>query len=531
MSDKYYLRENVYIDPLINNWYAWPNLLSPLPYSLYMSKTHIRLMKSFIDNYELHILANQDKTIAGGGEFINCTAEQVEEVAALLKKFETEDAIYGKLAQAIKDLNALLKAHVSGESLDPLYEQVPDLLKGYVELVMDTNHNASFRIIEGLVYNSHYYNTQLQSVSLGILDGNSARPFVLSTPRFPENNNLHIQEPFASQFWDDLFRCREYPITKAEIDALFASKLCQGGLSPYELFTTEVPTKTNVQKNQVAVTYIGHAGLLITTGETTILVDPVIANITDENRNEALGFEHLPEKIDYICLTHNHADHVNIESLLQLRYKTDTIVVPKNNGGSLVDPSLKLMFSQLNFNVREIDDMEQIPVQGGKIVGIPFLGEHGDLNIRSKTGWYFELLGKKIYAGADSSNLEPRVFEQVNALFGDLDLMAIGMECVGAPFTWLYGALFTEKVAINIKESRRLDGCDFEKGIQIAEILKPQNIWIYALGLEEWYNYFMGLDYSDDSKQLIESGKMVEYFNSRGVPVERLCGKQHIILS
>ncbi|WMO16054.1 hypothetical protein [Pseudoalteromonas piscicida] len=99
------------------------------------------------------------------------------------------------------------------------------------------------------------------------------------------------------------------------------------------------------------------------------------------------------------------------------------------------------------------------------------------------------------------------------------------------PFTWLYGALFTEKVAINIKESRRLDGCDFEKGIQIAEILKPNNIWIYALGLEEWYNYFMGLDYSDDSKQLIESGKMVEYFNSRGVPVERLCGKKHIILS
>lgn len=36
----------------------------------------------------------------------------------------------------------------------------------------------------------------------------------------------------------------------------------------------------------------------------------------------------LPERIDYVVLTHNHADHVLIETLLALRFRVDTIVMP-----------------------------------------------------------------------------------------------------------------------------------------------------------------------------------------------------------
>ncbi|MBQ4836004.1 MBL fold metallo-hydrolase [Pseudoalteromonas luteoviolacea] len=528
MSQKYYLRESVYVEPLVNNWYAWPNLLSPFQYALYMNKTHLRLMKSFANNHELHIMANENKTIAGGGEFVDCKAEQLEDVKSLINKFETDDALFGELADALKSLNAMLKQHVSGESLEPLYKQVPDLLKGYVELVMDSNHNPSFRVIEGLVYQSEYYRKDLQSVSLGVLNEEMERPFVLSTPRLPDTDHIHIREPFDSEFWDTLFKTRTQPISKQEIEALFEGKQCTGGLNIFELFTTEAPAGSAQEIEATSVKYIGHAGLLLQTQNVSILVDPVVANITSKNREQAIGFAQLPEKIDYICLTHNHSDHVNLETLLQLRHKTSRILVPKNNGGSLLDPSLKMILRQLKFDVIEIDDLEVIDVPDGSITGIPFLGEHGDLNIRSKTGWLFQLNGKKIYAGADSSNLEPIMYEKLSAYFGELDLMAIGMECVGAPFTWLYGALFTEAVPRNIKESRRLNGSSFETASQITNALKPKNVWIYALGLEPWYNYFMGLDYSDDSEQIVQSMQMVEFCQAQGIPVERLCGKSEI---
>ena len=204
--------------------------------------------------------------------------------------------------------------------------------------------------------------------------------------------------------------------------------------------------------------------------------------------------------------------------------------MPKNNGGTLNDPSLRLLLKQIGFDVMEVDDIEEITVASGRIVSIPFLGEHGDLNIRSKSAWFFELHGKKIYAGADSSNLEPRMYQLLHDITGDLDVLAIGMECVGAPYTWLYGALTTEIVPKNIKESRRLNGSDFEKASMMVESFRPRQVLIYALGMEPWYGYFMGLEYSDDSEQIVQSSKMVEHCSSMKLPIERLCGKYAIAL-
>lgn len=533
-NDKcWYLREDVYVDPLINNWYAWPNLVAPITYSMYMTRTHRRLMNSFVKNAQLHIMANQDPNLAGGGEFVDCSMEQLDQVKALLARYDSEFAIYGELANAVKELDTLVKQHKSGESIEPLYEKVPDLLKGYVELFMDLFHQPSYRLIEGLLYKSPYYNESLQAVSLGILGSAKARPFVLSTPRLPDEKHLHVKVPFKSEWLDQLFRMRTVPASLEDIDALFAGVETEGGLTPRDMFTTSKPVSVHAPVavgNGVRLQYMGHAGFLIESSEVSILIDPVLANRTLENAEKTYAHSDLPEKIDYLCITHNHADHINIESLLQIRHKVDTVLVPKNNGGTLADPSLRLLLRQLGFKVMEVDDVEEIPVPTGRIVSIPFLGEHGDLNIRSKSAWFFELHGKKIYAGADSSNLEPRMYKFLQEITGDLDVLAIGMECVGAPYTWLYGALTTEIIPKNIKESRRLNGSDFAKAAMMAESFKPKHMLIYALGMEPWYGYFMGLEYSDDSEQIVQSSKMVEHCKSINLPVERLCGKYALAL-
>lgn len=527
----WYLREDAYVDPLINNWYAWPNLIAPVTYAMYMTRTHRRLMSSFVKNAQLHIMANQDPNLAGGGEFVDCTMEQLDQVKALLARYDTEFAVYGELAAAIKELDTLVKQHKSGESMEPLYDRVPELLKGYVELFMDLFHQPSYRLIEGLLYKTRYYDERLQSLSLGILESGAARPFVLSTPRLPDADHLHVRVPFRSEWVDRLFRARTIPLSMDEIDALFEGMELEGGLSPRALFTTTKPLcdYTPVTRG-VRLRYVGHAGFLIESPDCSVLIDPVLANRTADNADKTYAHADLPAKIDYVCITHNHADHINIETLLQIRHKVGTVLVPKNNGGTLADPSLRLLLRQIGFNVREVDDVDEIPVPSGRIVSIPFLGEHGDLNIRSKSAWYFELEGRKIYAGADSSNLEPRMYQFLHDLTGDLDILAIGMECVGAPYTWLYGALTTEVIPKNIKESRRLRGSGFRSAAMMVESFRPKQMLIYALGMEPWYSYFMGLAYTDESEQIIQTSQMVEHCKSIGLPVERLCGKYMIEL-
>ena len=282
-------------------------------------------------------------------------------------------------------------------------------------MTLDLYHQPSYRLIEGLIYSGSLYDKSLQSVSLGVLKQGENRPFVLSTPRLADTSNLHIEASFDAPIWDTLFSAREQAVSSDEIDKMFDGISLKGGLTPRDLFTTQGPKTTYQPLTQdVRVQYMGHAGLLVESSGFAALVDPVIANRTQENEDKTFSYSDLPEKIDYICLTHNHADHVNIETLLQLRYKTKKVLVPKNNGGSLADPSLKLILQQLGFIVDEVEDFEHIKCPQGQVISIPFLGEHGDLNIRSKTAWYFELNGKKIYAGADSSNLEPKMYQHIH---------------------------------------------------------------------------------------------------------------------
>jgi L-ascorbate metabolism protein UlaG (beta-lactamase superfamily) len=534
MTDRcWFLKENAYVDPLINQWYAWANLIPPVPYCMYMTRTHRRLMKSFVKNAELHILANQDPTLAGGGEFVDCTVEQLDQVKDLLRRYDSEFAFYGRLAEAVEELDALMRQHKSGETIEPLYEKVPELLKGYVELFMDLYHQPAYRLIEGLLYRSPYYDERLQSMAFGILSGGESRPLVFSTPRLPDDEHLHVRVPFRSKWLDEVFRARTVPISLSAIERLFDGAAMEGGLAPRDLFTTTAPATVHApvsEAESVRLRYMGHAGFLIETASSSFLIDPVFAYRTEENAEQTFVFSDLPPKIDYLCITHNHADHINLESLLQIRHRLDTVLVPKNNGGTLADPSLRLLLKQLGFNVMEVDDVEEIPVASGRIVSIPFLGEHGDLNIRSKSAWFFELHGKRIYAGADSSNLEAHMYRLLHGITGDLDVLAIGMECVGAPYTWLYGALTTEVIPKNIKESRRLNGSDFGKAAMMVESFRPKHVLIYALGMEPWYGYFMGLQYSDDSEQIVQSSKMVEHCRNLDLPVDRLCGKYTLVL-
>jgi L-ascorbate metabolism protein UlaG (beta-lactamase superfamily) len=220
------------------------------------------------------------------------------------------------------------------------------------------------------------------------------------------------------------------------------------------------------------------------------------------------------------------------ETILQLRHRIKCVVVPRSTGGALQDPSLKLLLRRIGFiNVVELDELETLPAGDGEITGLPFLGEHADLDIRSKLAYLVRLGRHSLIFAADSCNIEPKLYEYVQRLVGDVDILFLGMECDGAPLTWIYGPLITRRVARTMDQSRRLSGSNFVRGIDIVRRFNCKHVYVYAMGQEPWLNYVMSKKYAEDSSPIVESNALLADCETHGIVAERLFGEKEILLS
>jgi L-ascorbate metabolism protein UlaG (beta-lactamase superfamily) len=517
------------VEPLFNQWYAWTNLIAPATSAMYIANLHIKIMQSFVASPQMHIAALKNPAMLGG-PFISYGADKVGDIKSLMERTLKEQAHMLKLAEDIKTLDKILTDEAGGFSLEAIYRKVPESLRGYVELVYDLNHQPSARFIEGLLYRSPYYSTSSQSVALALMERDD-RSFVFSTPRLERDDYLNLRLPFNHPGFDQLFKMKREPQPFAWIKEMLEVRDGDANLFS-TFFTEEGPAPhTGYTGSDVRIRYFGHACVLFETRETSVLVDPVLS-YDIESTISRYAFADLPETIDYVIITHNHQDHCMFETLLQLRHKIKNVIVPRNNGGGLADPSMKLVLQNIGFsNVIEIDEMETIEVPGGSITGLPFLGEHADLHIRTKMAYAVRLKERSIVCAADSENLEPKLYEHIHHIVGDVDAVFIGMECDGAPLSWLYGPLLTKPIARKMDQSRRSNGSDYEKAMAIVNQLNPTQVYVYAMGQEPWLTYLTSIQYTDESRPITESNKLVSYCRQRGLVAERLFGQREINLS
>src|SRR5829696_8053460 len=524
-----YLKPNVLVEPLFNQWYAWSNLIAPAASSMYVTNQHLKIMQSFVTSPQLHVSALKNPANLGG-PFINYGAERANEIKELMERTKKEQARTLEFAEAIKTLDKTLTEEANGLSLEPLYQKLPEPLQGYVELVYDLNQSPSMRFIEGLLYQSRYYHPSSQSIALSLTDRDD-RSFVFSTPRLERANWLNLQIPFSHEGLDVLFSMKRIPRPVEEAAEMVGIDKEQAEL--FSTFFTEEPPQLNppYTGDDVRIRYLGHACVLFETKKTSVLFDPVVSYDID-SEVPRYAYADLPDSIDYVVITHNHQDHCMFETLLQLRHKIKQILVPKNNGGWLADPSMKLVLERLGFNdVREIDEMETVRIPGGSITGLPFFGEHAVLHIRTKMAYAIQLHGKTSLLVADSENLEPKLYDHIRHCVGDIALLFICMECDGAPLSWLYGPLLTKPLPRKVDQSRRSNGSDFLKAIRIVDQLGPQQVYVYAMGQEPWLTYLTSIQYTPESRPIIESDKLVEECRQRRLVSERLFGRKEIFLS
>ena len=523
-----YLKPNVVLEPLVDKWYAWSHLISPATAAMNIVGRHHSITESYLAAPSIHAEAVLNPKMRGG-PFMDFGGARIDEVTALHEESLHKQEKIVQFARAVKELDKMLLTEAKGYGLESLYPKVPEILKGYVELFYDRNNNPGFRFFESLLYKSDFYNRGSQSISMW-LTNNDERPFCLSTPRLNEPDVLNLPVTFDDLCIDELAKMKRTPQTLDYIKALTGISPSQEAL--FETFFTDTPPPpySRYTGDKIRMRYFGHACILVETKDISILVDPLISYYGYHSAVEHFSDVDLPDTIDYVLITHNHQDHILFETLLPLRHKIKNLIVPRTTSGKLEDPDLKLMFENVGFkNIIPMDEMETISFSDAVLTGLPFIGEHSDLNILTKMCYLVQIGEFRLLFLADSRIVEAALYDHIHRQIGDVDVMFLGMECDGAPLTWLYGPLLTKKLARDMDGSRRLAGSDCDKGMALVDIFNPKETYVYAMGQEPWCEFISSIKYTDESNPIVQSDKLVRICRERGMVAERLFGEKELL--
>ncbi|MGD0554727.1 MAG: MBL fold metallo-hydrolase [Streptosporangiaceae bacterium] len=522
MSDEpRYLRPDVIIEPLVDRFYAWLYTVAPVQAAMNLAFVQVPLLESYLQSPQVHINASVNPELRGG-LFVNVEEARSGEIRDLLATIKRDRAEMLDLAAAIADAEDLVRQSATGFDLTPLYPKLPSVMSGLVEVAYDTSNQAAIRYIEPLAYESSAYSEDRQSVQLSLETG-IERPFILSTPRLSQPNVLDLHVPFRHPGLEELFRSRVHGTTLNRVRELLdldddeAASIGQM-LAP----EPDLAADRNIDGGG-RIRYFGHACLVLQTPEAAIITDPFLSS--DASATDRFTYRDLPDYIDLALITHGHQDHIVLETLLALRGRIGSVVVPRSSRGNLADPSPALYLSHLGLPVTEVDDFSEVEFPGGKVTATPFLGEHADLDIRAKSTYCVQFAGRTVFVGADSSGIDPVLYRYMRNHVGQVDMAFLGMECAGAPLTWLYGALFTQPITKKMSDSRTLSGSNAEQAAEIMTELGASEAYIYAMGEESWLGHVMATSYNEDSYQLKQVAEFMTWCADHGIKSDHLLGQ------
>jgi L-ascorbate metabolism protein UlaG (beta-lactamase superfamily) len=520
-SSEAFLRPDVKIELLAGRWFAWPHLVSPAQHAMNIAFRHLPMMQSFVASPQVHVAASKDPSMLGG-PFLDLPASAVPEIKELIQRTTTKFADLIGFARDLKAFDKILQEGASGFCLSEFYDRMPPSLSGAAEIYYDLNNHPCLRLIEEIIYKYHLDNRSTQEICLSRMK-DTDRKFFMTTPRVSGLGIFFAAVEFTDPRLDILSSMRTQAGSLEDVSQAFSvGSSCKEIFEGF--FTSEPPQRKSPKYSgdNVRVRYFGHACVLIQTARTAILIDPTVT--WDANESDGrFTFADLPDVIDYLIISHCHQDHFSPELLVQLRQRVRKTIVPQNSGGNLADPSMKLILRRLGYtDIDVVDAFDVIKFDEGEIISLPFSGEHSDLSIHSKQTIFVEMRGRRFFFLVDSDAIDPGLYKLVTSIVGKPDALFVGMECFGAPLTWLYGPLMTQSINRRNDESRRLSGSNCERAWRLVKDLGCPKAFVYAMGQEPWLRYLMGLEYKPDSIQLKQARSFVERCTEAGMEVEHL---------
>jgi L-ascorbate metabolism protein UlaG (beta-lactamase superfamily) len=525
MTDRSYrLAESTLAEPLVNGWPAWWMTLAPVPASLNVHQHQVPLLKAYLQTPEFHAKAARDPALSGTA-FMGVPPARAGEVKALLQRTLADQADRIQVAEALEELQGWLWAEAKGQALEPLYGKVPAPLHGLVELVYDYANRPTARFVEPFTYRTRCWRPDLHSVRLSTLESDASRPSLYATPRLPEPGRVDLALPFSDERLDRLFALDLEPRPLSHVrDLLGPAAESDGELLPL-LTDAPLPPPAAAHDGPLPrVRYLGHACVLVEWKGVSLLTDAVVAPRPASGGMARISFQDLPRRIDYVLVTHAHADHLAFDALLRLRHRIGAVLTWRSGGMLAGDFSPGHLLRAVGFkDVRELDALDSVPIPDGEVVAAPFLGEHGDL-AHGKASWVVRAGAERMLFAADSTCVDAAVYRHLRQAVGQIHSVFMNTEIEGAPLSWTLEVLFPRKRDRKLEKNRRCRGSNAAEALRLLEAVGAKRLYNYAMGLEPWVEHIIGPPAPPDAPRMKESDQLLAAARERGLEARRLCG-------
>lgn len=192
---------------------------------------------------------------------------------------------------------------------------------------------------------------------------------------------------------------------------------------------SEIPETPEVPEIEETIKFIwlGHSSFLLRMGKRTILVDPVFSEsvspvpfLAKRFQAPPIKLEELP-KIDYILISHDHYDHLDMGSIQYFKDKQCQFVTPLGIASHLEHWGI------VRERVQELDWWQSMEVEGLKFTATPsqhFSGRNlFDSNKTLWASWVIQYQQKKVYFSGDSGY--DIHFKEIGERLGPFDLAFI----------------------------------------------------------------------------------------------------------
>lgn len=260
------------------------------------------------------------------------------------------------------------------------------------------------------------------------------------------------------------------------IDGLSEDKrISENGTKPADELPHKTPDfKENPSAYEVYVTWLGHSTLFIQMHGMNILIDPVFTDraspvsfVGPERFSEPfIKPDELPE-LDIILFSHDHYDHLDMETIKTLNSKTDCFIVPLG-----VENHLERWGVSSN-KIRNMAWWEEIDVNGLTIACAParhYSGRYGlDSGNTLFASWILKDEYHQLFESGDSGF--GGHFEDIHERYGDFDFVMI--DCAQYDMRWHASHMLPEESA---------NACE----ILGAELAMPIHWGAYSLSTHGW---------------------------------------------
>jgi L-ascorbate metabolism protein UlaG (beta-lactamase superfamily) len=189
-------------------------------------------------------------------------------------------------------------------------------------------------------------------------------------------------------------------------------------------FTTLPPTHriahAAIPNAHLAISWIGHATMLIQIDDRFVLTDPVLVDtvgfgLSHRKVGVPIAARDLPP-LDAVLISHVHSDHFSLDSLAKIQHRVRRVYVPD---GGLV------YLTNFPFDAVDLGRWEAVDDRGMRITAVPV--EHNgnryilDTWMHAFTGYVIEYHGITVYFAGDTAYAKED-FRAARARFGHIDL-------------------------------------------------------------------------------------------------------------